>query len=125
MGKEIPQLEQNGQLFQDIADGKYIKEISDTNIKDKDRNTLTEVAAGYGNHRMLKRLYKEKLAGDQNIYEQNVLLYAIEKGEKESVKYLLEKGNHSNDSLDVAAGTGDVEMVKLILDYCDLEMIEI
>lgn len=120
-GKEIPQLKKNDQLFQDIADGKYIKEIPDSNIKDKDGNTLIAIAAGYGNHRMLKKLYNNGLADDQNIYEQDALLYAIEKGEKESVKYLLEKGNCSNDSLDVAAGTGDVEMVKLILDYCDLE----
>lgn len=119
-GKEIPRLKQKDQLFQDIAEGKYIEDITDTNIKDKDGNTLVAVAAGYGNNRMLKKLYKDGSVDIPNIYEQDILLYAIEKGELESVKYLLKRGNRSNDSLDVAAGTGNVKMVELILNYCDL-----
>ena len=120
-GVKIPKLSQQDQLFQDIADGKYRGAIPVKDIRDKDGNTLTAVAAGYGNIKMLERLYKNNLAEIQNIYGQDTLLYSIDKRKKESVKYLLEKGNTSSDALNVAAGTGDVEMVKLILSYCDLK----
>ena len=62
-GMKIPKLNQQDQLFQDIADGKYRDTVSGKDTRDKDGNTLTAVAAG----------------------------------------------------------TGDVEMAKLILSYCDLE----